>query len=78
MPDSLALPAIALLAAGLVALALVWPQGEGALSPGPFGHPLATIASLAPPPKPAPPAHASPLRGREPPAASNAATHPPT
>jgi hypothetical protein len=78
MPDSLALPAIALLAAGLVALALVWPQGEGARSPGPFGQPLAPIVSLAPPPKPPPPAHVSPLRGREPPAASNAAAHPPT
>jgi hypothetical protein len=43
MPDSLALPALALLAAGLVALALVWPQGEGAMSPPPFGHPLAPI-----------------------------------
>ncbi|HEX8570943.1 MAG TPA: hypothetical protein VF699_13625 [Caulobacteraceae bacterium] len=29
------------LAAGLVALALVWPQGFGARSPGPFGEPLA-------------------------------------
>ena len=43
MPDSLALPALALVAAGLVALALVWPQGEGAMSPPPFGHPLAPI-----------------------------------
>jgi hypothetical protein len=45
MPDSLALPALALVAAGLVALALVWPQGEGAVSPPPFGHPLAPIES---------------------------------
>ncbi|HEY1752039.1 MAG TPA: hypothetical protein VGG29_12295 [Caulobacteraceae bacterium] len=43
MSDSIALPAIALLAAGLIALALVWPQGQGARSPGPFGHPLAPI-----------------------------------
>jgi hypothetical protein len=49
MPDSLALPALAFLAAGLIALALVWPQGEGARSPGPFGHPLAALARpLAP------------------------------
>jgi hypothetical protein len=39
MPDGIALPAIALLAAGLIALALVWPQGQGAPSPPPFGHP---------------------------------------
>jgi len=43
MPDGLALPAIALLAAGLVALALVWPQGEGARSPAPFGHAVAGL-----------------------------------
>jgi hypothetical protein len=46
MPDGLALPAIALIAAGVVALALVWPQGQGAPSPVPFGHPVA--AELAP------------------------------
>ena len=45
MPDSIALPALALVAAGLVALALVWPQGEGAQSPPPFGHPMAPIES---------------------------------
>jgi hypothetical protein len=45
MPDSIALPALALVAAGLVALAMVWPQGEGAQSPPPFGHPLAPIES---------------------------------
>ena len=45
MPDSVALPALALVAAGLVALALVWPQGEGARSPAPFGHPLSPIES---------------------------------
>jgi hypothetical protein len=28
---------LALLAAALIALALVWPQGYGARSPGPFG-----------------------------------------
>ena len=45
MPDSIALPALAIVAAGLVALALVWPQGEGARSPAPFGHALAPIES---------------------------------
>jgi hypothetical protein len=45
MPDGVALPALALVAAGLIALALVWPQGEGARSPAPFGHPLAPVES---------------------------------
>ena len=45
MPDSIALPALTLFAAGLVALAMVWPQGEGARSPAPFGHPLAPLES---------------------------------
>ena len=45
MPDSIALPALALVAAGLIALALVWPQGQGAVSPAPFGHPLAPVES---------------------------------
>jgi hypothetical protein len=31
-------PAIAVLALAMVALALVWPQGLGDRSPGPFGH----------------------------------------
>jgi hypothetical protein len=43
MPDGIALPALAVFAAGLVALALVWPQGEGRQSPPPFGHPMAPI-----------------------------------
>jgi hypothetical protein len=29
---------LALLAVGLIALAMVWPQGYGDRSPGPFGH----------------------------------------
>ena len=45
MPDRIALPALALLAAGLIALALVWPQGQGATSPAPFGHRLASVSS---------------------------------
>jgi hypothetical protein len=43
MSDGVALPALALIAIGLVALALVWPQGQGARSPAPFGHPLAAL-----------------------------------
>jgi hypothetical protein len=45
MPDGLALSATALIAAGLVALALVWPQGQGAPSPPPFGHRVSTLPS---------------------------------
>jgi len=68
MSDGVALPALALLAIGLVALALVWPQAQGARSPAPFGHPVAalpapiisaisdrlTLRGPEPPPKPAP------------------------
>jgi len=43
MSDGVALPVLALIAIGLVALALVWPQGQGARSPAPFGHPLAAL-----------------------------------
>jgi hypothetical protein len=75
MPDSLALPAITLVAAALVALALVWPQGEGARSPAPFGHPVTEIELPLPPAKPTSP---TALRGREPPPASNSAAHPPS
>jgi hypothetical protein len=38
MLNRLFFPALALLAAGMVALAMVWPQGLGDRSPGPFGH----------------------------------------
>ena len=43
MPDQIAFPALALIAGGLIALALVWPQGQGAPSPAPFGHPLRAV-----------------------------------
>jgi hypothetical protein len=43
MSDGIALPGLALLAIGLVALAMVWPQGQGAHSPPPFGHRVAAI-----------------------------------
>jgi hypothetical protein len=48
MPDSLALPAIAAVCAALVALAMVWPQGQGARSPAPFGHAVAPIVAAGP------------------------------
>ena len=38
MLDRLYLPFLALAAAAAIALSLVWPQGLGARSPGPFGH----------------------------------------
>lgn len=38
MLDRFFLPMLAALAAAAVALSLVWPQGLGARSPGPFGH----------------------------------------
>ena len=52
MPDTVAFPLMGLIAAGLVALALVWPQGEGAPSPKPFGHPLAAAPGQTPPAPP--------------------------
>jgi hypothetical protein len=72
MPDSLALSAAAVIAAALIALALVWPQGQGARSPGPFGHPLAGIGQPAPPPSTPPtlrgPVHVGPVGGAKAPA----------
>jgi hypothetical protein len=38
MLDRLYLPLLALAAAAVIALSLVWPQGLGDRSPGPFGH----------------------------------------
>ena len=48
MLDRLYLPFLALAAVAAVALALVWPQGQGARSPGPFGKPLAQPAPAKP------------------------------
>ena len=42
MRDRYVLPLLALIALGLMALALVWPQGQGLRSPPPFGRPMAT------------------------------------
>jgi hypothetical protein len=38
MLDRLYLPLLGLAAVAVIALSLVWPQGLGARSPGPFGH----------------------------------------
>jgi hypothetical protein len=48
-PDRLFYPLAALVAAGLIALAIVYPQGQGDRSPGAFGHPpeLQTQAAIA-------------------------------
>lgn len=39
MSDRLLFSLMGLASVTMVALALVWPQGLGARSPGPFGHP---------------------------------------
>jgi len=41
MRDRIALPLMLLTAAAMIALALVWPQGQGRRSPPPFGHAVA-------------------------------------
>ncbi len=38
MPDRIFMPLMGLIAVALIALSLVWPQGEGDRSWGPFGH----------------------------------------
>jgi hypothetical protein len=43
MRDSVFFSLLALAALAVIALALVWPQGQGARSPPPFGHPLARV-----------------------------------
>ena len=48
MNDRIVLPLLGLVAAGLIALALVWPQGLGRPAPAPFGHPLAPLPVAKP------------------------------
>ncbi|MBV8594292.1 MAG: hypothetical protein JOZ27_08340 [Caulobacteraceae bacterium] len=48
MRDSLFFPLLGLIALGMIALALVYPQGLGSPSPRPFGHPMAPPASAKP------------------------------
>ena len=50
MSDRIFFVFMGLLAAGAIGLAMVYPQGLGARSPGPFGGP--TAAELKPPPPP--------------------------
>ena len=38
MQDRVLFPLMGVLALAMIGLALVWPQGVGARSPGPFGH----------------------------------------
>jgi hypothetical protein len=52
MSDRLFFSLAALAAVAMILLAAVWPQGLGARSPGPFGHPV--------PKPPAPAASAKP------------------
>jgi hypothetical protein len=47
LPDRVFFPLVALTAALLIALAMVWPQGNGAPSPAPFG-PAPEPAASAP------------------------------
>ena len=41
IPDRVFYPLAILVAAAVIALALVWPQGQGTPSPGPFAKPAA-------------------------------------
>jgi hypothetical protein len=52
MPDRLFYPLTVLVVAGLIYLASVYPQGQGARSPKPFGH--ATWAQTHPKKPPSP------------------------
>ncbi len=47
MRDRFFYPLAAALAVGMILLALVWPQGQGAPSPAPFGKPLETPIKAA-------------------------------
>ena len=41
MRDRFVLALMALAALAMIALAMVWPQGQGRRPPAPFGHPMA-------------------------------------
>jgi len=47
MGDRWFYPLMALIMAGMIALSLVWPQGFGQRSPGPFGHARLSVAAPA-------------------------------
>ena len=59
LPDRLFYPLIFASALALIALAMVWPQGQGALSPPPFGHPV------TPPPPPSAPSALRPAEAAQ-------------
>ena len=61
MSNTLFFSLAALAAAALIGFALMAPQGLGARSPAPFGHPLAPLRAVGPAAPPAGPA--PPLRG---------------
>ena len=46
MSDRAFFTAAAVVAAAMIAVATVWPQGLGARSPGPFGHPLGPVEQV--------------------------------
>jgi hypothetical protein len=49
IPDRVFYPLAALVIAGLIGLALEWPQGQGAPSPAPFGSAAKTTVLQAEP-----------------------------
>jgi len=49
MSDRIFYPLVALIALAMIGLALVWPQGTGIRSPGPFGHALPAPAAAGRP-----------------------------
>jgi hypothetical protein len=77
MPDAVAYPLIGLVAAGLIAVAAVWPQGEGVMSPGPFALHHHGIA-VAKPPSTSPSALRGPLPASDKSAQDRAASRPAT
>lgn len=48
MSDRLFFSAAAAAAAMMLLIAMVWPQGVGARSPPPFGHPVTVLGPSAP------------------------------
>jgi hypothetical protein len=48
IPDRFFYPLMALLVAALIGLAMVYPQGQGAPSPAPFGHKVAPPGGAKP------------------------------
>ncbi len=55
MSDAVFFTVVGLLVAATIALALVWPQGLGQRSPGPFGHAVVSERLEGPAPVPAAP-----------------------